>query len=106
MVCALCALPEFAHADDAVLNEKACSLSIDGKTFLLHGKYQIVESFPDFKVEIVTSFSDLKVEKVSSFPSQCGKWQEVSSFPDFKIQFVTSFPDLKVAFVDRFPGMQ
>ena len=106
IILALCALTEFAQASDAVLNAKACSLSIDGKTFLLQGKYQVVESFPDFKVEIVTSFSDLKVQKVSSFPSECGKWQEVSSFPDFKIQFVSSFPDLKVAFVDSFPGAQ
>ena len=105
-VCTLCAVAEFAYAGDAVLNSNACTLSIDGKTFLLHGKYQVVESFPDFKVEIVTSFSDLKVQKVSSFPSECGKWQEVGSFPDFKVQFVSSFPDLKIAFVESFPGMQ
>lgn len=103
---AICALCEFAHAGNAVLNASACTLSIDGKTFPLHGKYQVVESFPDFKVAVVTSFSDLKVQKVSSFPSECGKWQEVSSFPDFKIQFVSSFPDLEIAFVDSFPGMQ
>ena len=105
-LCTFCALSQISYAGDAVLNAKTCALTINGKTFLLHGKYQVVESFPDFKVEIVTSFSDLKVQKVSSFPSQCGKWQEVSSFPDFKIQFVTSFPDLKVAFVDSFPGMR
>ncbi len=105
-ICVLCALSEFAHASDAVLNAKACTLSIDGKTFPLHGKYQVVASFPDFKVEIVTSFSDLNVQKVSSFPSACGKWQEVSSFPDFKIQFVSSFPNLKITFVENFPGMR
>ena len=102
----LCALTGFAAASDAVLDKKACTLSIDGKIFPLRGKYQVVESFPDFKVVVVTSFSDLKVQKVSSFPSECGNWQEVSSFPDFKIQFVSSFPDLKIAFVDSFPGMQ
>ncbi len=62
---ALCTLTESAHAGSAVLDAKACTLSIDGKTFSLQGKYQIVESFPDFKVEIVSSFSDLKVQKVS-----------------------------------------
>ena len=105
-LCAFYAFTPFAHAGNAVLNASACTLTIEGKSFLLHGKYQVVDSFPDFKVEIVTSFSDLKVQKVSSFPSECGKWQEVSSFPDFKIQFVSSFPDLKVAFVDSFPGAQ
>ncbi len=105
-VSTLCVMTEFAHASDVVLNVKACSLSIDGKTFLLQGKYQVVESFPDFKVEVVTNFSALKVQKVSGFPNDCGKWQEVSSFPDFRIQFVSSFPDLKIAFVDSFPGMQ
>ena len=102
---ALCAFTPISHASAAVLNAQACTLSIDGKTFLLHGKYQVVESFPDFKVEIVSSFSDLKVQKVSSFPSDCGQWQEVSSFPDFKIQFVSSFADLKITFVDSFPGV-
>ena len=106
VILALFALIECAHAGSAVLDAKACTLSIDGKTFSLQGKYQVVESFPDFKVEIVTSFSDLKVQKVSSFPNECGKWQEVSSFPGFKIQFVSSFPDLKIAFVESFPGMQ
>ena len=106
IILALCTLCTFARASDAVLDAKACTLSIDGKTFSLQGKYQVVESFPDFKVEIVSSFSDLKVQKVSSFPSECGKWQEVSSFPDFKIQFVSSFPDLKITFVESFPGMQ
>ena len=105
-LCALCTLTEIAQASGAVLNAKACTLSIDGKTFLLQGKYQVVESFPDFKVEIVTSFSDLKVQKVSSFPNECGKWQEVSSFPGFKIQFVSAFPDLKITFVESFPGMR
>ncbi len=105
-VCALCALPQFAHASGAVLNAKSCTLTVDGKTYPLQGKYQVVESFPDFKVQIVTSFSDLNVQQVSSFPSACGKWQQVTSFPDFKIQWVTSFPDLKITFVESFPGVR
>jgi hypothetical protein len=32
------------------------------------GKWQVVESFPDFTVQIVTSFPDLKVQQVESFP--------------------------------------
>ena len=103
---AIFTLTEFAQAGNAVLNASTCTLSIDDKTFPLRGKYQVVESFPDFKVEVVSNFSDLKVQKVSSFASECGKWQEVSSFPDFKIQFVSSFPDLEIAFVESFPGMQ
>lgn len=105
-VCTLCAMPQFAQAGGAVLNAKDCTLSIDGKTFPLHGKYQVVDSFPDFKVEIVTSFSDLNVQQVSSFPSSCGKWQQVTSFPDFKIQWVSAFPDLKISFVESFPGVR
>lgn len=83
-----------------------CTLSIDDKSYELKGKYQVVESFPDFKVQVVSSFAQLHVEKVTSFPDQCGKWQEVSSFPDFKIQFVESFPDLKIKWVESFPGAQ
>ena len=59
----------------------------------LHGKVQIVSSFPD-----------IKVQKVTSFPDGPGKWQFVTSFPDFTIQLVDSFPDIKVQYVDSFPG--
>jgi hypothetical protein len=32
------------------------------------GEWQVVESFPDFKVQIVESFPDIKVKIVESFP--------------------------------------
>ena len=32
------------------------------------GKWQIVESFPDFKIQIVDSFPDFKIQYVESFP--------------------------------------
>jgi hypothetical protein len=32
------------------------------------GKWQIVNSFPDFKVKVVESFPDVKVKVVSAFP--------------------------------------
>lgn len=92
--------------------EKACIISEILKTgsceydgIKLHGKVQIVTSFPDIKVQDVSSFPDIKVKWVTSFPDDCGEWQEVTSFPDFKIQYVTSFPDLKVQEVTSFPGM-
>lgn len=72
--------------------------------FPLHGKFQVVESFPDIKVQIVESFPDLKVKIVESFPDECGKWRFVDSFPDVKIKFVDSFPDIKIKFVESFPG--
>lgn len=82
---------------------------IDGDCALngvkLHGKVQIVDSFPDIKVQIVASFPDLKVKPVKSFPDSCGQWQFVESFPDFKIQYVESFPDLKIEMVESFPGL-
>lgn len=71
----------------------------------LHGKFQIVTSFPDLKVQVVTSFPDLKVQLVGNFPDNCGQWQMVESFPDVKIQFVDSFPDLKIQYVTSFPGL-
>lgn len=75
------------------------------KGIRLHGKVQIVTSFPDIKVQVVTSFPDIKVKHVNSFPDSCGEWQFVTSFPDFKIQYVTSFPDIKIQFVESFPGI-
>ncbi len=88
-----------APAQAAKLN--GCSL--DGKA--LHGRVQIVDSAPDFKVMTVTSFPDLLVQQVESFPDACGKWQIVDSFPDFKIEFVSSFPDFTIEYVTSFPGL-
>ncbi len=82
-----------------------CSITVNGKTLLLKGTYQVVSSFPDLKVQVVESFPDVKVKKVTSFPDDCGEWQEVTSFPDFKIQFVSSFPDVKIKYVESFPGL-
>jgi hypothetical protein len=75
------------------------------KGFALHGKVQIVESFPDIKVKIVDSYPDLKVRVVTSFADKCGMWTFVESFPDIKIQYVDSFPDLKIQMVTSYPGL-
>ncbi|MFP4002950.1 MAG: hypothetical protein ACLFV8_04175 [Alphaproteobacteria bacterium] len=88
-------------AADSAVDEESCTLN----GIELHGKVQVVDSFPDLKVQKVDSFPDLKVKKVDSFPDDCGEWQFVDSFPDFKIQYVDSFPDLKVQMVDSFPGV-
>lgn len=87
-----------AHADAV---DSSCTFN--GQA--LHGKVQIVDSFPDIKVQVVTSFPDLKVKNVTSFPDDCGEWQMVESFPDFTVQFVTSFPDIKIQYVESFPGV-
>ena len=71
----------------------------------LHGKVQVVTSFPDIKVKVVDSFPDLKVKLVESFPDDCGEWQVVDSFPDFTIQYVESFPDIEIEMVTSFPGV-
>ena len=90
--------------DNVVIDKDACTITKDGKTYKLYGKYKIVNSFPDLKVQYVNSFPDLKIQKVSVFPDKCGKFQEVDAFPDIKIQIVNSFPDLKVKEVTSFPG--
>lgn len=55
-------------------------------------KVQIVSSFADLKVQKVTAFPDKcgKWEFVDSFPDF--KVQFVNSFPDIKVQYVNSFP--------------
>ncbi len=87
-----------------IVDKKNCTITKNGKTYKLYGKYKIVNSFPDLKVQYVNSFPDLKIQKVSVFPDKCGKFQEVDAFPDIKIQIVNSFPDLKVKEVTSFPG--
>lgn len=82
-----------------------CVFVKDGKKISLHGKVQIVESFPDLKVQIVDAHADLEVKLVEAFPDDCGEVQLVESFPDVKVQIVESFPDLKVKIVNAFPGL-
>ena len=55
-------------------------------------KIKIVNSFPDIKVQKVTSFPDGpgKWQFVDSFPDFTV--QIVDSFPDFTVQYVNSFP--------------
>ncbi len=57
-------------------------------------KVKIVNSFPDLKVQVVGAFPDKcgKWQFVESFPDFT--IQYVESFPDFTIQFVESFPGL------------
>jgi len=94
----------FRASSGLIIDKDNCTITKDGKTFKLYGKYKIVNSFPDLKVQIVENFPDLKVQKVTNFPDRCGKFQEVNSFPEIKIQIVNSFPDLKVKEVSSFPG--
>lgn len=72
----------------------------------IHGRIQVVESFPDYKVKVVESFADLHVQVVESFPDKPGTWKMVDSFPDYRIQFVESFPDFTIRYVSSFPGVQ
>ena len=55
-------------------------------------KIKIVNSFPDIKVQKVTSFPDSagKWQFVDSFPDFTV--QIVDSFPDFTVEYVNSFP--------------
>lgn len=89
----------------AAIMAEDCVFVKDGKEFSLHGKVQIVESFPDLKVQIVDAHADLAVKLVEAFPDDCGEVQLVESFPDVKVQIVESFPDLKVKIVNAFPGL-
>lgn len=58
-------------------------------------KVKVVTSFPDIKVQIMSSFADGPGEWqiVNSFPDY--KVQIVDSFPDYKIEYVKSFPGCK-----------
>lgn len=92
-------------ADCSGLHADAVSKDCRFEGVPLHGKVQVVDSFPDFKVKVVDSFPDLKVKAVDHFPDDCGEWKFVDSFPDFKIKFVSSFPDFKIKMVESFPGL-
>jgi len=103
----LCCLPFLAiAADDVVIDKNTCTITKDGKTFPLHGKVKIVDSFPDLKVKIVDAFPNLEVKIVDSFPDECGKVKIVKDFPDVKVQIVDAFPDITIKIVDAFPGVK
>lgn len=58
-------------------------------------KVQVVKSFEDLRIQVVKSFPDSigKWQIVDSSPDF--KIQLVDSFPDFKIRYVDSFPGTK-----------
>ncbi len=91
----------FSQSGEKVFDKEHCTF----KGFLLSGKIQFVDSFPDITVQVVESFPDLKVKIVYSFPDDCGEWQIVDSFPDVKVKIVESFADIKIKFVESFPGI-
>jgi hypothetical protein len=105
MLAAACLLAPVPAGAASPVSEACIFTTKDGKEIALHGKVQVVTSFPDLTVEVVTSFPDLKVQTVETFPDSCGQWEFVESFPDFTVEYVTSFPDLKIEMVQTFPGL-
>lgn len=95
--------PETVYSN-VTIDKKACTITVNGKTFKLYGKVQIVDNWPDIKVEIVSSFPDLKAKIVDNWADSCGEFIVTDSWPDLKVQIVTSFPDLKVRLVENWPG--
>ncbi len=94
----------FRSVSGLIIDRKNCTITKDGKTYNLYGRYQIVNSNPDLKVQYQNSYPDMKIKKVSSFPDECGKFQKVTSFPDIRIQIVKYNPDLTVKEVSSMPG--
>ena len=74
------------------LNGKALFGKVQAVKSFPDFREQIVKSFPDLKVQRVTSFPDAcgKWQWVNSFPDFTIEY--VESFPDFTIEFVESFP--------------
>jgi hypothetical protein len=70
----------------------------------IHGRIQLVNALPDYKVQVVTAPPDLRVKRVNALPNRPGEWQIVDAHPDFKIQIVDAFPDFTIQWVDAFPG--
>jgi hypothetical protein len=85
-----------SRADESTPVTKSPTCSLHGKVKVVSSfakyKIKIVNSFPDIKVQKVTSFPDGpgKWQFVDSFPDFTV--QIVDSFPDFTVQYVSSFP--------------
>lgn len=95
-----------ARADAACPGPAPCDAKESLDLARIHGRIQVVESFPDYRVKVVESFADLHVQVVESFPDKPGAWKMVDSFPDYRIQWVESFPDFTIKYVSSFPGVQ
>lgn len=93
-------------SSSVTIDREACTVTTSKGTFPLHGKWQVVTSFPDIKIQIVEAFEDADIEVVEAFPDHCGQVRFVDAFPDVKVQFVDAFPDIKIKFVKAFPGIK
>jgi hypothetical protein len=71
----------------------------------IHGRIQLVTSFPDYRVQAVTGLADVRVKIVKSLPHS-GEWQIVSSFPDYRIELVNALPDFTVEFDGGVPSAE
>lgn len=92
--------------DDVKINKENCTVTKDGKTYKLYGKWKVVDCFEDIKVKIVDCFEDVDIKIVDCFEDSCGKVRFVDSFEEVKVKFVDSFEDIKVKFVDHFEGVK
>ncbi len=91
------AIAAFALQSDAVTRDCKCnSIPLYGKVKVVEHnadfKVQIVNSFQDLNVQDVKSFPNEcgKWQFVESFPDFTVQY--VTAFPDFKIKFVKAFP--------------
>lgn len=95
-----------AFADETKIDKESCTITKDGKTYKLHGKVKIVDSFEDIKVKIVDSFEDVDIKIVDAFEDSCGKVKIVEHFEDVKVKIVDNFEDIKIKIVEHFEGVK
>jgi hypothetical protein len=91
-----CRFGELGDETGATSRTKSGICDLHGKVKIVSSfpkyKVKIVDSFPDIKVQKVTSFPDRagRWQMVDSFPDFT--IQIVDSFPDFTVKYVDSFP--------------
>jgi len=104
MCCAMLALS--AMAGDVYIDKENCTITKDGKTYKLYGKWKVVDCFEDIKVKVVDCFEDADIKVVDCFEDTCGKVKFVDCFEEVKVKFVDCFEDIKIKFVDHFEGVK
>lgn len=93
-------------AGSVTINKNNCTVTKDGKTYKLYGKWKVVENFEDIKIKIVDNFEDVDIKFVDNFENTCGKVKLVDNFEDVKVKIVDNFEDIKIKVVDNFEGVK
>ena len=99
----------FSLADDVTIDKDNCTITKDGRTYLLYGEVKFVDEYPDITIKFVDAYADIEVKITDSSYQSCCEWKVVDSsenYPDLRVKVVRDYPDITVRVVTDYPHIR